>query len=183
MTRVTGLAGIAVAVAAVCSISGATPRAQAQDASIASIKGVHDMVKGYVLKAAAAVPQDKYTYQPTKDVRTMGQLFGHIANASRMICSAGSGMPAGQAPDAEKLATKAEVEKALADAMAFCDHAFQMLTASNMNESVDLFGMKHTRLGAMAFNNAHNFEHYGNIVTYMRMNGMVPPSSMRGGND
>jgi hypothetical protein len=106
----------------------------------------------------------------------MGQLFGHIANASRMICGTASGMPS-KADDAEKLATKAEIEKALASAFSECDHAFKMITATNANQGVTLFGMSHTRVGAMAFNNAHNFEHYGNIVTYMRMNKLVPPSS------
>ena len=74
------------------------------------------------------------------------------------------------------------VVKALNDAMSFCDHALTMITNANAGEVVDLFGQKHSRIGAMGFNNAHNFEHYGNIVTYMRMNGMVPPSSGGGGN-
>ena len=52
-----------------------------------------------------------------------------------------------------------------------------MITAANANETVNLFGMTHSRIGAMAFNSAHLFEHYGNLVTYMRINGMVPPSS------
>ena len=57
-----------------------------------------------------------------------------------------------------------------------------MITAANMNESVTLFGqLKLSRLGALAFNNTHDFEHYGNIVTYMRLNGLVPPSSGGGG--
>ena len=165
--------------------SGATLSAQGGfDTTIASAKAVHEMVKGYVTKAAAQVPADKYSYQPTKDVRTMGQLFGHVANASRMICGTASGMAAPQALDAEKLATKAEIEKALADAMAFCDHAFGMISNANAGQTVELFGTTHSRIGAMAFNNAHNFEHYGNIVTYMRLNGMTPPSSQgSGGND
>jgi hypothetical protein len=97
------------------AVSGASARTDAQsptvDATIASIKTMHDVVKGYVTKAAAQVPEAMYTYQPTKEVRTMGQLFGHIANASRMICGTASGMPS-KADDAEKLATKAEIEKA-----------------------------------------------------------------------
>jgi hypothetical protein len=79
--------------------------------------------------------------------------------------------------DAEKLATKAELQKALADAFTECDHAFSMITAANANEGITLLGQPHTRVGGMALNNAHNFEHYGNIVTYMRMNNLVPPSS------
>jgi uncharacterized damage-inducible protein DinB len=167
---------------AVFSTSSAYTQApQGIDATMASVKTTYDVVKGYITKAAAQVPEDKYKYQPTKDVRTMGQLFGHVANASAMICSTASGMKAASAGDAEKLATKAEIQKALAAAFSACDHAFQMISASTANETVTLFGMTHTRIGAMAFNTAHNFEHYGNIVTYMRLNGMVPPSSGGGG--
>ena len=149
----------------------------APDATIASVKGVHDTVKGYITKAAAQVPEAMYQYQPTKEVRTMGQLFGHIADASRMICGTASGMKSTATGEAEKLATKAELQKALAEAFGECDHAFSMITAANANEGITLFGQAHTRVGGMAFNNAHNFEHYGNIVTYMRMNNLVPPSS------
>jgi uncharacterized damage-inducible protein DinB len=116
-------------------------------------------------------------------VRTMAQLFGHIANATGMFCNTASGMTAGAASDAEKLTSKAELQKALAAAFSTCDHAFQMISAAKANEEVTLFGQKHTRIGAMAFNNAHIFEHYGNIVTYMRLNGMVPPSTAGGGGD
>jgi uncharacterized damage-inducible protein DinB len=149
----------------------------APDATIASVKGVHDTVKGYITKAAAQVPEAMYKYQPTKEVRTMGQLFGHIANASRMFCGAASDMKSTATGDAEKLATKAELQKALADAFTECDHAFSMITAANANEGITLLGQPHTRVGGMALNNAHNFEHYGNIVTYMRLKGLVPPSS------
>lgn len=171
--------GIAmVAMAMVTAASLAWPgRASAQDPTQASVKAVYETVKGYITKAAAQVPEDKYKYQPTPEVRTMGQLFGHIANASRMICGTASGMAAPQAGDAEKLATKAELQKAVADAFSFCDHAFSMISPANASQTVNLFGTTHSRLGGLAFNNAHLFEHYGNIVTYMRINGMVPPSS------
>ena len=142
-----------------------------------SVKGLYEVVKGYIVKAAAMVPEDKYKYQPTKDVRTMGQLFGHIANANVMICNTATGAKGAAPADAEKLATKAEIQKALDASFATCDRAFQTMTATTANEPVSLFGQSHTRIGVLAFNNAHDFEHYGNIVTYMRMNGMVPPSS------
>lgn len=160
---------------------GSSARVHAQatgtDATIASVKTMYEGLKGFITKAAAMVPEDKYTYQPTKDVRTMGQLFGHVANANGMICSAAAGTTGAKAADAEKMATKAEIQKALAASFATCDAAFQKITAANAHEAVTLFGQAHTRIGAMAFNNAHDYEHYGNIVTYMRINGMVPPSS------
>ena len=175
-TVLTGVMTLALAISAASSV-----RVQAQapgvDATIASLKVTYDLLKDNITKAAAMVPEDKYKYQPTKDVRTMGQLFGHLANANALICSTATGLKNPSTGDAEKLATKAEITKALAAAFAFCDEAFKAVTAKNANEPVDLFGMKHTRAGAIAFNNAHDYEHYGNIVTYMRINGMVPPSS------
>ena len=171
--------------ACVLSLSFTTVPVKAQapgtDATIASVKGLYEVVKGFVTKAAAQVPEDKYKYQATKDVRTFAQLFGHVANASALFCNTASGMTGAQATDAEKLTSKAELQKALAAAFSTCDHAFQMITAAKAHEGVELFGQKHTRIGAMAFNNAHIYEHYGNIVTYMRLNGMVPPSSGGGG--
>jgi len=169
---------------ALLSVSVSTSVVDAQaaaDPTTASIKATYDMVKGYITKAAAQVPEDKYKFQATKEVRTMGAVFGHIAESNGGICATASGLKP-VAVGAEKLATKAELQKALADSFAFCDKAFATITAANMNESVTLFGqLKLSRLGAMAFNNSHDFEHYGNIVTYMRLNGMVPPSSSGGG--
>jgi uncharacterized damage-inducible protein DinB len=175
------LSGLVLMAAAAVGTPAAAQRGGGQDATIASVKLTYETVKGFITKAAAQVPEDKYKYQPTPQVRTMGQLFGHIANASAMLCNTASGMKAAGSGDAEKLATKAEIQKALANAFATCDHAFQMITPANANETVTLFGQTHTRIGAMAFNNAHDYEHYGNIVTYMRINGLVPPSSGGGG--
>lgn len=173
-----GTAVLATALAGSACAPAAPPApAVTLDSTVASVRAMHDTVTGYVLKAAAMVPEDKYSYQPTPEVRTMGQLFGHIANASAMFCSTATGTAAPEAPDAEKLATKAEIEAALNAAVTFCNNAFAGVTSDNGSEEVDLFGTMHSRVGALAFNNAHNFEHYGNIVTYMRMNGMVPPSS------
>jgi uncharacterized damage-inducible protein DinB len=168
------VAGVTALVA--LSASSLPLAAQAGNPTIASVKTTYDVVKGYITKAVAQVPEDKFSYQPTKEVRTMGQLFGHIADSSALICNTATGMKPG-AGGAEKLTRKADLQKAVADAFAACDHAMTMITAANANETVNLFGMTHSRIGAMAFNAAHLFEHYGNLVTYMRINGMVPPSS------
>jgi uncharacterized damage-inducible protein DinB len=175
MTRVQFAAGMTLLAA--LSTSPAPLGAQAADPTHASVKLTYDVVKGYITKAVAQVPQDKLSYQPTKEVRTMAQLFGHIANSSGMICATAAGTKPSASGDAEKLTAKADLEKAVAAGFAVCDQAFKTVTTANANEPVDLFGMKHTRLGALGFNAAHLFEHYGNVVTYMRINGMVPPSS------
>jgi uncharacterized damage-inducible protein DinB len=178
--RFNGVLAGGLALALGVSTASSTPvqaQATGTDATVASVKTMYEALKDNIIKAAAMVPEDKYNFQPTKDVRTLGQLFGHIANANGMICNTASGMKPATAADAEKMATKAEIQKALAASFVACDHAFQMISAANAHEAVTLFGQNHTRVGAMAFNNAHDYEHYGNIVTYMRINGMVPPSS------
>lgn len=138
---------------------------------------VYESAKGNITKAAAQVVEANYGFKPTPDVRTFGQLFGHIANANFMICSLASGLPNPSKADLEKTAAKADLEKALADSFAFCDKAWGAVTADNANEPIEIFGMKHTRASGLSFNSAHMWEHYGNLVTYMRLKGMVPPSS------
>ena len=157
------------------------PQASGIAATIGSARGAHDTVKGWLLKAADQVSEENYAFKPTKDVRSMGELFGHIADANFMICGTASGQKAPMSGIEKSKTTKADLRAALAESFKFCDAAFTSLTDANANEPVKSFlPGAHTRLGLLAFNNAHEFEHYGNIVTYMRLKGMVPPSSAGG---
>jgi uncharacterized damage-inducible protein DinB len=157
----------------------AAPQAAATgNPTTGSIRGAHDVVKGYLLKAAEQVPEEHYAFKPTPEVRSMGQLFGHIADANFMICGAASGEKGTMSGIEKSKTTKADLIAALTASFKFCDAAFDGMTEARANETVKFFlPGTHTRLGLLAFNNAHDFEHYGNIVTYMRMKGMVPPSS------
>lgn len=160
----------------------AAPMEQAaQNATIGSARGMFDLVKGYLTKAAAQVPEEHYAFKPTPEVRSMGEVFAHIADSNFMIC----GMVSGQKPPMSDIAktkkTKADLSEALAASFKFCDSAFDGMTDARANEVIKFFiPGTHTRLGVLAFNAAHDFEHYGNIVTYMRLKGMVPPSSSGG---
>ncbi|CAN5495040.1 hypothetical protein BH23ACI1_BH23ACI1_15160 [soil metagenome] len=143
----------------------------------ASTKSFNDTVRGFVTRAAEQFPEDLYGFQPTPEVRTFGQLLGHIANANYMICGTATGEK-GPGVDIEKTATtKAALVKALDESFAFCDRAFESMTDTRGAEMVKFFAGEQARLGVLGFNTAHNYEHYGNIVTYMRLKGMVPPSS------
>ena len=181
MRRLTLAIALALCATVSASATRATTQATGIDPTLASVKTTHDAVTGFVTKALAMIPQDKLSYRPVDGVRTLGQLFGHLANANGLICGTATGTKFASTGDAEKLTAKADLQKALEASLAFCGKAFASVTAKNANEAVDLFGMKHTRIGALAFNGAHTYEHYGNIVTYMRMNGMVPPSTGGGG--
>ena len=165
----------AVAVMTVLCTAGL---ASAQDAMIASIKAQHDMIKSNLVKSAAKVTEADYAFKPTPEVRSFGELVGHVANASYMICAAALGEKSPVAGNIEKTVTgKAALEKALGEAIAYCDGAFAKLTPTTAGEEIKFFTGPTPRLGVLSFNNAHNMEHYGNMVTYMRLKGIVPPSS------
>ena len=165
--------------AALCVASPLSAQEMGADASLAGVRSLYETARGYVTATAEQVPEDMYDYRPTEEVRTLGQILGHVDNAGYAVCAAASGMERPQVGNAEELGSKAEIRAALDASFDFCDEAYQ-LDPATANEGMQLFGQRHTRLSALAFNAAHVFEHYGNLVTYMRANGMVPPSSQGG---
>jgi uncharacterized damage-inducible protein DinB len=144
---------------------------------VASSKAFFEQIKGNVLKSADKLPEEKYGFKPAEGVRTYGQLLAHIADAQYIFCGmVKDGKP--QMKGIEKSAhTKAEIVQALNDAFGYCEGVYSSLTDAQSAATVSWFGQKRTNLTVLDFNIAHAFEHYGNLVTYMRINGVVPPSS------
>lgn len=169
------LAGLAMT--AVLATAGS---AAAQDANplTTALRAQHDLIKGNIVKAAAKVDEGDYVFKPTPEVRDFAGLLGHIANANYMICAAAAGDKNPSPGDAEKTARdKASLAKALDASFAYCDGVFAKMNDTTGLEKVKYFLGEQPKLAVLAFNNAHNMEHYGNVVTYMRMKGLVPPSS------
>jgi uncharacterized damage-inducible protein DinB len=157
--------------------------AQAQNPLMASIKAQHDQAKDYITKTAEMVPENLYSFKATPEVRSIAQLLGHIADATNGICGSAGGGKAAPLAAEKSMTTKAQLTKALADAFAVCDKVIAGMTDQQAMETTKFFiGGQSTRGMIVAFNTAHNFEHYGNLVTYMRLNKIVPPSSAPGGN-
>ncbi len=134
-------------------------------------------VTSSVTRAAEQMPEADYSYRPVETVRTFGELIGHIAGAQAMICA----IALGEAPPAEDAVEKSAKTKmallaALEESTAKCEKAYAQPDTSVLTAAT-MFGMNTTRLYALGMNALHNGEHYGNMVTYMRMKGMVPPSS------
>ena len=177
MFRACRVAIAALVVISVPSIAAAQTPADTR----AGIKAMFDVVKGHLTKTAEQASDELYTFKPTPDVRSLGQMLGHVANANYMICSLAAGEKSPATSNAEQLTAKADIQKALAGSFAYCDSVWAKIDGAKGSEPVELFGMKHTRASAMALNSAHDWEHYGNLVTYMRLKGMVPPSSQGGG--
>lgn len=148
-----------------------------------SIKAQHNLIKGNLLKTAEKVPESVWTFRPTPEVRTFAQIMGHIVDSSLGICGAGAGEKAVPVNAEKTLTTKADLSKALADAMAYCDKIIAGMDDKKAMESTKFLGGPMTRGMVVSFNVSHNFEHYGNLVTYMRINKIVPPSSEGSGMD
>ncbi len=152
------------------------PAAPANPISTGS-KTMFKIVTSYVTRAADKVSEDLYAFKPTPEVRSFGQIIGHVADSNYGICSAALGeKPPVEGIEKSKTA-KADLVKALADSVAYCQKAFDNLTDANAGEVMSFFGQKMARVTILDFNSAHEYEHYGNLVTYMRLKGIVPPSS------
>jgi uncharacterized damage-inducible protein DinB len=180
MMRITAVLLLAAGVAACAPTPAPVPEASPPSSAIAaSLQGPYDVVKGYLTRAAEQGPEAQYAFKATPEVRSMGQLFAHVADANYMFCGTSSG-EAGPAESVEQtMTTKAELQGALAASFAFCDRAFAALddTSGAAEVTLDALNMTSTKLGILSLATAHQFEHYGNVVTYMRLNMMVPPSS------
>ncbi len=154
--------------------------ANAQDQPVTgSLKGLHDITANNILKAAEMLDESIYSFKPTEDVRTAGQILAHVANAQFAFCStvAGEESPAKENYE-ETATTKPQIVAALKMAFDYCSGVYGGMTDASGAEIKNLFGMEMAASAIMAFNSAHNYEHYGNLVTYMRIKGVVPPSSM-----
>ena len=138
--------------------------------------------KGVVVNITAAaeeISDAMYSYRPTPDVRTFGEMFAHVAGSQRMFCAMALGDKVPDEADVEKTAkTKAAIVAALKASNTYCERAYA-LSDDAVKAKVDIFGQQQTRYYALIMNATHDGEHYGNIVTYMRMNKLVPPSSRR----
>lgn len=157
--------------------TAASVAAPAADPGVTSARAVWNTMTGYVTKAADQMPEAEYAFRPASTVRTFGELIGHIAGAQNMFCSAALGEAARAEDAVEKAAkTKAALVAALKSSTEYCGRAYAQSDAATAGMT-KLFGGDRSRMFALMLNAAHNSEHYGNIVTYMRVKGMVPPSS------
>jgi uncharacterized damage-inducible protein DinB len=136
-------------------------------------------------KSAEKVPEELYSLRPGPqvEVRTFGQILGHLANFNYLWCSQAKGEknPA-QGSDYEKLTSKALLLRALNDAFTYCDGAYAALTDASGLEIITVTQesgrqAQVPRMSLLVLNYGHNNDHYGNMVTYMRIKSIVPASS------
>ena len=157
------------------------PAAASSNPISASEKGFYAVVSGYVVAAAEKMPEQNYSFKPAPDVRSFGQLVGHVADAQYFFCSTATGEP-NPMKDIEKTKTsKADLVTALKDAVAYCNKAYAGMTDAQGSQTVKFMSYDTAKLTVLSVNTAHTDEHYGNMVTYLRIKGIVPPSSEKRG--
>lgn len=163
----------------VLAAGGLAPLHGQDNAAVSLTRQLWEPMIGYITTVAEELPESTYAYKPTPDVRSFGQMIGHVAGAQHMFCAAATGDAARQEDDIEKSKTaKADLVAALKASTEYCKKAYAQSDKAAQGK-IKLFGQDRTRLFALGLNATHDAEHYGNLVTYMRMRGMVPPSSRR----
>ena len=160
------------------SCAGLLPAQEPQGGALSKdVKGMYTAIKNNILKAADRMPEENYSFKPVDSVRTYGQILAHVADAQYLFCATDQGA---QRPgeSVEKTKTsKADITAALKEAFAYCDKSYDALTDAKLAEPVTFFGQQRSRLGLLATNVSHDNEHYGNMVTYLRIKGLTPPTS------
>jgi uncharacterized damage-inducible protein DinB len=135
-----------------------------------SEKGVYSFISGAVVKAAEKMPEENYSFKATPEVRSFGQLVGHVADASYGFCAEARGEKNPEKQFEKTKTAKADLVAALKDAVAYCSATYDGMTDAKGNFNL-------AKLTVLSINMAHTDEHYGNMVTYMRLKGIVPPTS------
>ncbi len=189
------LAAITAAVVLVMVAPATTPRLQAQSAMhpastaattpAAVVDQLLSKVEEDMVPLAEAMPADKYNFAPTngnfKGVRTFAEQVKHVAEVNYYIYGEAASMKPANMPNMKDLKTKEQIVQALKDSIAFAHRAIATLNRDNAMETVKPVDGIDTRAGVMLFAIIHMNDHFGQMVEYLRMNGMVPPSSRSNG--
>lgn len=150
----------------------------AQNPLSTDLKNSYNGIKSTLTKAADEMSEADYSFKASPPERTYGEIVGHIADVQLALCGNAKGEQ--KNGDAGSKTTKADLEAALKASFDYCDGVYNSLTDADAATKVTLFGPnKATKLAVLNFNIAHDNEMYGQMVVYLRIKGLVPPSSQR----
>ncbi len=147
----------------------------AQNPFSADAKQSYTGIKTTLLKAADKMPEANYSFRTTPAVRTYGEIIGHIADTNLLLCGMAKGEQ--KTGNAGAKTSKADLVAALKASFDYCDPIYNSMTDASGAAMVKMFGRDVTKLGVLNFNTAHDNEMYGTAVAYLRIKGIVPPSS------
>jgi uncharacterized damage-inducible protein DinB len=164
-------------IAGLILILSAVLPAQDPNPLTADVKRAHAEVKNNILRSAEKMPEENYNFRPAPRVRTFGQILGHIAQEQYLyFCGPVKGEQ--KSADIERTRTaKPDLLAALKDSFSYCDAVYDKMTDRDATTIVDTGGSKSMKLRLLWMNVVHDESHYGNLVTYLRIKGIVPPST------
>lgn len=149
---------------------------------ISEVLGQLDWVKGQVVSLEGAVPQDKFTWRPMEGVRSISEVYLHIADANYLFANAaGLKSPVDnktlfdEKTRDSRTTDKAKITEALNSSFDWTKGAVAKLTNADLEKKVEFFGMKMTVRSLLMSMLNHTHEHLGQSIAYARSNGVVPP--------
>jgi uncharacterized damage-inducible protein DinB len=125
-----------------------------------------------IIRSADAMPESKYSYRPTKDVRSFAEILTHVADISYTLCSSVKGEA--NPISATAKVSKTEIMAYLKGSFDYCDGVYSGFSDAQLNNPADFFGVKTNKMFILTQVGNHDALHYGNLVTYLRLNGLVP---------
>jgi uncharacterized damage-inducible protein DinB len=125
-----------------------------------------------IMKSAEAMPDSKYNYRPTKDVRSFAEILNHVADISYTLCSNVKGEANPAAATAK--GSKPEIIAYLKHSFDYCDGVYSGFADAHLNDPADFWGTKTNKMFILTQVGNHDALHYGNLVTYLRLNDLVP---------
>jgi len=161
---------------AVLLLGGAAlPAQSAGNPVVAEVKQMYNGVKNNLVKMAEKMPEEHYSFKASPDIRTFGQLIAHVADSQGRTCSTMNGEA--KQLGAGKMTAKADLVNALKESFAWCDKAVEATTDANAMEMMNMGRGQRSRIGALMGMISHSNLEYGYTAVYMRIKGIVPPSS------
>lgn len=153
----------------------AQPAAQPANPLSAEVKGAYTNVKNNFLKAAEKMPEESYGFKASAELQSFSERVAHIADANVRTCAALKGEQ--KSVNAAAKTTKADMVAALKESFTYCDAAYDSLTDTEAVKIVATGRGQRSRLAALWGVVSHSNEVYGTMTVYLRLKGIVPPSS------
>jgi uncharacterized damage-inducible protein DinB len=179
MTRTSRFLCVAFAAVPIAALAQAPTSGSAGPANPISTSQakMYTMLSSVVVAAAEKMPEENYSFKPTPDIRSFGQLVGHLADSQYYFCSLVQGDTKPGSEIEKNKTSKTDLVTALKEAVAYCGKTYAGMTDTKGGEMMKMMNQDFAKLTVLSANTAHDYEHYGNMVTYMRLKGIVPPSS------
>jgi uncharacterized damage-inducible protein DinB len=168
----------------VCLVALGTAEAQnppaAADPLSSSLKRIYDSMKRNIIESAEKMPDANFDFKPTPEVKSYAEMLGHVADSQYGYCARlkGEASPMKESVERTKKA-KTEMVEAVKAAFAYCDGIFGSMTDDLLKQTVKVGTQDVPKAFYAAQVVSHISEHYGNLVTYLRLKGLVPPSTER----